>query len=94
MSKYSDDILEVRKISGAIIPKLLADKSRTLEYIFSIIKNKYSKNCDDKIKCKCGKTNRSIQEWKHQVRWAIQDLKYSKKLVYDKESRLYSLIKK
>ena len=94
MSKYSDDILEVRKLSRELIPRLLADKSRTLEYLFSSIKNKHSKNCDDKIKCQCGKTNRSNPEWKHQVRWAIQDLKFNKKLVYDKESKLYSLVKK
>lgn len=93
MAKYDRNVLDVRKLSRELIPKLLANKPRKLEYIFSRMKEEYSQNCIDEIKCECGKYNRSSQEWKHQVRWAIQDLKYNKKLIYDRKSGLYSLNK-
>lgn len=92
MSKYSDDIIKVRKLARELLPKILDNKSKDLQYILAMIKKKYPENCDDETKCQCGEHVRKSPEWQHQVRWAIQDLRYHKVLAYDKKSKLYSLV--
>lgn len=91
--KYDKNIRDVRKKAREIILEILKTKPRKLDFIFLSVLENCKNNFDNKITCQCGKQNRSSPEWKHQVRWAIQDLKYNKKLNYDKESGLYSLNK-
>jgi len=44
--------------------------------IYKHIKSLHPDLCDDAIECTCGGTPNRQPEWKHQVRWAQQDLKY------------------
>ena len=58
------------------------------------VQNKEPDLCDDTIKCECGGFAPNRPEWKHQIRWAIVDLKYSEKITYSKKTKLYSLRQK
>lgn len=44
--------------------------------IYKHIKSLHPNLCDDDIECTCGGIPNRQPEWKHQVRWAQQDLKY------------------
>jgi len=81
----------VRLSSKDIILDLLKKSSTNIDTILAAVKTKNKKLCDDNIKCECGKSNRSAPEWRHQVRWALQDLKYTGKISFKKETREFSL---
>ena len=91
MAKYSEEVRAVRKISKKIIPELLKSKSKGILAIMEHVQNKEPDLCDDTIKCECGGFAPNRPEWKHQIRWAIVDLKYSEKITYSKKTKLYSL---
>jgi len=91
-AKYSEKIRTVRKISRVIILDILKEKPRAIKEIFVIIRSKNKELCDDKVICMCGRTfGYNWPEWKHQIQWAIQDLKYAEKIQYDKENKIYSV---
>lgn len=48
--------------------------------IYRYIKELYPILCDDRICCTCGGVKRNSPEWKHQLRWAQQDLKKNRKI--------------
>lgn len=93
MAKYSQTIRDVRKFAAEDIPKFLKKSSLTLAPIYDAMKEKYSDNCDKTILCSCGNLTTIRPEWKHQVRWALQDLKYSGVIKYDSKTRKYTLIR-
>jgi chorismate synthase len=45
--------------------------------IYEHVRLKHPEFCDDSIECRCGGVESGQPEWKHQVRWAEQDLKYA-----------------
>jgi len=91
LAKYPDKMKELRKKTIELIPVLLKQRPLTIVHIFKKIQKKHKNLCDNTIICKCGKESSSIPEWKHQIRWAIQDLKFMKKITYDKEKKQYLL---
>lgn len=66
----------------------------TLGPIYKIVKEKHPTYCDGLVKCICGHKETKRPEWKHQVRWALWDLRYNGTLNYSKTSREYSIKKK
>lgn len=93
MAKYPKKIISLRKDAVKEIPVLLRRKPLTLTPIYDAIKKKHPENCDDSISCSCGNKETSRAEWKHQVRWALQDFRYSGQIDYDVSNREYSLKK-
>ena len=91
MAKYDENIIKVRKKSKPLILNFLKKKPKTIEQIYNKTSNAFPEICDNSIICQCGSTNRKIPEWKHQVRWALQDLKYHSQITFDKEQRMYSI---
>ena len=94
MTKYNEETRKIRKLAREFIPKLLEKEPLAAKIIVEKTKVKFPKNCDDSIKCECGGKNQKNSgrpEWKHQVLWAIQDLKYSKKIVFDSDKKNYCL---
>lgn len=81
----------VRKVSKKIIPELLEDGPKGILAIMEYVQNKKLDLCNDSIKCECGGFAPNRPEWKHQIRWAIVDLKYSEKITYSKETKIYAL---
>jgi hypothetical protein len=92
MAKYSEEVRKVRSVSKKEIPKILKKKPMKILHIIEFVKIKYPELCDDSIKCECGGFAPNRVEWKHQIRWAIADLKYFKKITYSNETELYELI--
>ena len=92
MGRYPEKIRKVRQISKKIIPKILKNKPMQVSKIIEYIKQQHPDLCDDSVKCECGGIVRKNTEWKHQIRWAIADLKYSEKITYSNKTELYSLI--
>ena len=80
LAKYSEEVRSVRKITREILVPVLQEKPRNMMQIWKIIKKDNPELCDDEIKCTCGKKEGTAPEWKHQVRWGVQDLKYNKKI--------------
>lgn len=91
MAKYPDLIISVRKISQKEIPRILEKNPLKLGSIYKHIQDKNPKLCDGTVICNCGDKETSRPEWKHQVRWALQDLKYNGNIDYDKNTKEYSL---
>ena len=94
MTKYNEETRKIRKLAREYIPKLLEKEPLAAKIIVEKTRVKFPKNCDDSIKCECGGKNQKNSgrpEWKHQVLWAIQDLKYSKKIVFDSDKKNYCL---
>lgn len=86
--KYPYHVKIIRRISKPIIIEYLEEKSYTLNEITDIIKKNLSKSCDDSIICEC-KGGGVHPEWKHQVRWALQDLKSVEKIQFKKTHKTY-----
>ena len=94
MTKYNEETRKIRKLAREFIPKLLEKEPLAAKIIVEKTRVKFSENCDNSIKCECGGKNQKDSgrpEWKHQVLWAIQDCKYSKKIVFDSEEKNYRL---
>ena len=94
MTKYNEETRKIRKLAREFIPKLLEKEPLAAKIIVEKTRVKFPKNCDNSIKCECGGKNQKVSgrpEWKHQVLWAIQDCKYSKKIVFDSEEKNYHL---
>jgi len=92
MVNYPPHMREVRRKSKEMILEILAKDSSTIKEFYKSIKKTHTKICDEEIKCTCGKNNGTSPEWKHQVGWALEDLKYRGKITYDKKTKLYSII--
>ena len=92
MTKYTEQVREIRKLARKYIPELLEAESLAANSIVEQIGIKFQKNCDNSVKCDCGKGSER-PEWKHQVLWAIQDCKYHKKITFEPKSKTYSLKK-
>lgn len=92
MIHYDEEVKKIRNLVKPLILQLLKSKPRTIEFIYNKTSNNIPEFCNNNIKCECGGKIRKVPEWKHQVRWAIQDLKYTGKISYDKESKLCSLL--
>ena len=45
------------------------------DQIYEFVESVHPDLCDDSIECNCGGIPTGQPEWKHQVRWAQQDLK-------------------
>ncbi len=90
LAKYPRKIISLRKIAVREITALLKKKPLTLGPIYKEIKKKYPEDCDESIICSCGDKKTSRAEWKHQVRWALQDLRYAKKIGHNQKTREYS----
>lgn len=86
---YPDHVRIVRQISKPIIIKFLEEKSFTLNEVAEQIKNKLPKNCDNLVMCEC-KGGSAYPEWRHQVRWALQDLKSLGKIKFERTQKTYS----
>jgi len=91
LPKYPEKMRILRKNSTKTILDLLKKGPAGSEKIFTKIRARHYTLCDDEIVCECGKWPSKFPEWKHQIRWALQDLKYYGKISYDKESRNYVL---
>ena len=94
MTKYNEETRKIRKLAREFIPKLLEKEPLAAKIIVEKTRVKFPKNCDNSIKCECGGKNQKVSgrpEWKHQVLWAIQDCKYSKKIVFDSDKKNYHL---
>jgi len=91
-SKYNENIRKLRKLSREYLIKLLDIGTLNSKEIIDEIKLKFPEYCDDKIICTC-RQGGSYKEWKHQIQWAIQDLKHNKKIEYNKKIRKYSIKK-
>jgi len=91
--KYSEKIISVRRLASIEIPKMLKDYPQNSKYILSKFKEIHPGFCDDKIICKCKSSSELYPEWRHQVRWAIQDLKYNSIIKIDDITKFYSLRK-
>ena len=89
--KYPKKVTDIRELAKKEIPKILQEEPLTTAFILSRIKERYSKYCDDNYFCQCGKISGRQPEWKHQVRWAIQDLKHYSIIQYNKQKKCYSL---
>ena len=90
--KYPEKVTNIRGLAKKEIPKILRKKPLTSTFILSRIKETYTEYCDDDYFCQCGKISGKQPEWKHQVRWAIQDLKFNSMIQYDKREMSYSLL--
>jgi len=88
--KYPQKIIAVRGLARIEIPKILKDNPQNSKFILSKFKEIHSGFCDDEFICKC-KSSPRYPEWKHQVRWAIQDLKYHSIITVDKTTKFYSI---
>ena len=88
--KYPDEIRKIRKLAKNQIIKFLKEP-QTSSSILKEIKECYPDNCNDDLLCRCGKSVTHSPEWKHQVRWAIQDLKYQSIIQFNQNSKYYSL---
>ncbi len=93
MRKYPEKIISIRKLARKAIPQILMDVPQKSNFILSKFEEKYSEKCDNNFLCKCKNQSGSSPEWKHQVRWAIQDLKYNSLIQYDNGSETYSITK-
>lgn len=92
MAKYPDEVRKVRRISKEMIPKILKEKKCSVSYFYEEFQKQNPDLCNDEVKCKCGK-NTKRPEWKHQIQWAVADLRYHKKIAYSKKTDKYSLMK-
>ena len=91
--KYDENIRLVRKLTKKILLELLSEKPLSSAEIKNKIKKKFPSNCDDKIKCECGRGVKTL-EWEHQVAWAIQDVKSARKIEYLKDNKKYAILNK
>ncbi len=82
----------VRKVSKTIIPEILSKSPIKIANIIEEIKKQCPDLCDDDIKCECGGNTKNKPEWKHQIRWAVADLKYLGKITYSKETKMYTIV--
>ena len=89
-TKYNEETRKIRKLAREFIPKLLEKEPLAAKIIVEKTRVKFPKNCDNSIKCECGQGSER-PEWKHQILWAIQDCKYSKKIVFDSDKKNYCL---
>jgi len=92
MGKYPESMKTIRRVAKEEILKILMNKGYDVSEIVKKIKSKNRNLCDDTIKCACGNVQTNKPEWVHQIRWALQDLKYQGKIQYDKTSRIYSIL--
>ncbi len=93
MAKYSENIRSIREVARYDILLLLGKKPKTSVEIFKFIKSNSGNLCDDSITCVCGKSYGERPEWKHQIRWALQDLKHYGKIDFNKQTKKYFLKK-
>lgn len=91
MTKYSKAVSSIRKITRDQLISFLIKKPQTIEEILKFIQSNNESLCDDSIPCVCGKKTGTYPEWKHQVRWGLQDLKYNKKIDRDQQTKKYFL---
>ena len=91
--KYDEEIRLVRKLTRKILVELLSETPLSSKEIKNKIKKKFPNNCDDKIKCECGRGVNTL-EWEHQVAWAIQDVKSARKIEYLKDTKKYVILNK
>jgi len=92
LAKYPTHIRNVRKLAQLEILNILKNGPSTVKNITKIIQSKNKKICDDSITCDCsGRKNSSRPEWKHQIGWAVQDLKYVGEIKFNPNTREYSL---
>ena len=91
MTKYGAKLKKLRVKSRELIPELLTTSSKGTNQIFTEIRKKVPDLCDDKIICQCGRKPKKTPEWKHQIRWAIQDLKLKKIITRDIENKVYKI---
>ena len=89
--KYIKEIQTIRKESKPQILEILQKKSLQTEKILQVFEAKFSKGYDKSIMCTCGKNKGNNPEWKHQIRWAILDLKYTNQIIHDVGTKKYSL---
>jgi len=87
--KYDENVRKIRKLSNKYILALLSKKPLTSKEIIKKVKEKFPKYCDDEVICICESGGRT-KEWQHQVRWAINDIKYNKKIKFNKNTKKYS----
>ncbi len=90
MTKYTEEVREIRKLAREYIPKLLKKSSYSSKEIINNVQKKFPKNCDDSVLCNC-QVSKNRPEWKHQILWAIQDCKSKKQLEYNKPTKKYQL---
>jgi len=91
--KYTEKTRLLRQNCKKIILKKLEKKSSTIAQIYELVKVQLDSFCDDSIKCVCGKKGSKQPEWKHQIRWALSDLKEEKMIFLHKKSGRYESIK-
>lgn len=91
MTKYSEEIKNIRKISRNIIIEHLKNGPSTVHQIWDLVQTTNKKICNNSVECTCGKNRGTTPEWKHQVRWALQDLKYTNKIGYNNTKQEYFL---
>ncbi len=83
------DPRELRKLCREVLRMVLTRPS-TIQEIYSEVIDRFPTECNDAVLCTCGGISRTQPEWKHQVRWAMQDLKYQGFVSYDQSTKLWS----
>jgi hypothetical protein len=92
MGKYSKELRKVRLLAKTAIPEILKKIPMKSSDIIEHMRKQYPDLCDDSIKCECRKNKKGNPEWKHQIRWALEDLKYSGNISYSKETKFYEVV--
>ena len=68
---------EVRNLAKEIIPRLLRTSGPwPMADIYASVQNASEELCDDAFPCEHKGQPYGAPEWRHQVRWALQDLKH------------------
>ena len=75
------------------IPKILKGMPQNSKFILLKIKEKHPGFCDDNYLCQCKNQSSKTPEWQHQVKWAIQDLKYNSIIKVNETTKFYSMRK-
>ncbi len=84
---YPEEIHKVRSECHSYLPSLLAKKPMNIETIYNNVKETIPDLCNDAILCSCGGLERNEPEWKHQVRWALNELSDRNIVFRDEQSK-------
>lgn len=85
----SRDLKELRKKCRHFLLTLLSE-SMQISKVYLGVRAEFPQLCNDRILCSCGEVIRTDPEWHHQVRWALQDLKFKGLVRYDNLTRRWS----
>ncbi len=83
------DPRELRKLCRENL-RMMLTKPSNIQEIYSDVIARFPSECSDANMCTCGGISGTQPEWKHQVRWALQDAKHQGFVSYDRSTKLWS----